>query len=128
MYRKTSPIYSVGIESEDEADSDSYQRVARPADLHLIKEGQGSKYCNHVTMYNRVNNQSDMEIDQIKQWMVDNRIDCTKYNYSLEKECQNFSTFDGQIQLSEDGKFLYIFNRKPVANDLYTEERNPEET
>jgi hypothetical protein len=29
--------------------------------------------------------------------------------------------------LSEDGKYLYIFNRKPVENDLYIEERDPEE-
>lgn len=68
-----------------------------------------------------------MEYNNIKEWMYGNRIDCVKYNYSLEKEVQNFSTFDGQIQLSEDGKYLYIFNRKPVENDLYIEERDPEE-
>lgn len=68
-----------------------------------------------------------MEYDNIKEWMIGNRIDCVKYNYSLEKKVQNFSTFDGQIQLSEDGKYLYIYNRKPVENDLYIEERDPEE-
>lgn len=68
-----------------------------------------------------------MEYNNIKEWMYGNRIDCVKYNYSLEKEVQNFSTFDGQIQLSEDGRYLYIFNRKPVENDLYIEERDPEE-
>lgn len=31
------------------------------------------------------------------------------------------------IQLSDDGKYLYIFNRKPVPNDLYVLERDPEE-
>ena len=89
MYRKASPIYSVGSESEEEADSDIlyYKRVARPAELHQIQEGQGSKYKNHDLAYNRINNNSDMEIDHIKDWMVNNRIDCTKYNYSLEKEC-----------------------------------------
>ena len=29
--------------------------------------------------------------------------------------------------MSEDGKYLYIYNRKPVENDLYIKERDPEE-
>jgi hypothetical protein len=93
----------------------------------MTSVGQGRKYSNHVKIYNRKNNNSDMDIERIKEWMTNNRIDCVKYNYSLEEEVQNFSTFDGQIQLSDDAKFLYIFNRKPVANDLYVDERDPEE-
>jgi hypothetical protein len=44
-----------------------------------------------------------------------NRIVCTKYNYSLDESVQNFSSFQGYLQLSQDGKHLSIILKKPIA-------------
>ena len=46
--------------------------------------------------------------------MTNQHINCFKYNYALETEVQNFSSFQAKIKLSKDGKELLIINRKPV--------------
>ena len=47
------------------------------------------------------------------------RIKCVKYNYSLEDEVQSVGAFDGFLQLSEDGKYLNIYNRKSIRKPQY---------
>ena len=43
---------------------------------------------------------------------MDNKLNCVKYNYSLEEGVQNFKTFQAYVQLSHDGEELIIKNRK----------------
>ena len=52
-------------------------------------------------------------------------VKCTKYNYSLEEIVQNFSTYEGFIQLSEDSKKLIITCKKPIDNQKYVLEADP---
>jgi len=54
------------------------------------------------------------------------RIDCVKYNYSLDKEVQNHKSFDSHLQISEDGKILMIINRRPLENEVYVLEADPD--
>lgn len=37
-----------------------------------------------------------------------------KFNYSLDNSVQNVGAFDAYIQLSKDGKFLNIYNKKII--------------
>lgn len=48
-----------------------------------------------------------------------------KYNYSLEDIVQNFPSYDGYLQLSHDGKELIITCKKPVDNQKYVLEADP---
>ena len=66
-------------------------------------------------------------IDNIKAYLVSNKIECVKYNHSLESEVQNFDSFNATIQLSGDHKRLNIINKKPIPNDLYVLESDPKE-
>ena len=58
--------------------------------------------------------------------MIAQRIDCIKYNYSLDKEVQNHKTFDSHIQISEDKQSFLIINRRPLENQQYVLEADPE--
>lgn len=71
--------------------------------------------------------QNPREIDDIADWMCDNRFDCVKYNYSLEAEVQNFSSFNASIQLSADKRKFLITNQKPMADEIHALEADPEE-
>lgn len=53
------------------------------------------------------------------------RIDAVKYNYSLDQEVQNFTSYDCQIFVSENGENLIIINKKPIEKDLYVLEADP---
>lgn len=53
------------------------------------------------------------------------KIECIKYNYSLENEVQNFKTFEATIQLSPDREILYIVNSKPIPDDIHVLESDP---
>ena len=50
---------------------------------------------------------------------------CLKYNYSLDDEVQNFSSFESTIRLSEDYKQILITNKKPVPADVFVKEKDP---
>ena len=52
------------------------------------------------------------EILAVKQYLQQNKINCFKYNHSLETSVQNFTKFNSTIQLSEDGETLIITNLK----------------
>ena len=54
------------------------------------------------------------------------RIDCIKYNYSLHKEVQNHKSFDSHLQISEDGETLLIINRRPVVDEVFVLEADPD--
>ena len=57
--------------------------------------------------------QSD-QILEVKAFLKKHRIPCFKYNYSLDHETQNFSSFQCYLQLSKDGEQLLITCRKPT--------------
>ena len=59
------------------------------------------------------------EILSIKQYFVDHKVKCIKYNYGLEHITQNFSAFQAYIQLSPDENRLIITNRKPIEKVQY---------
>ena len=59
------------------------------------------------------------EILQIKTYFIKNRIKCFKYNYALEDSVQNFTSFQGYFQLTEDGEEFKITNLKPVEKLQY---------
>ena len=44
---------------------------------------------------------------------------CIKYNYGLDKETYDFTSYDSIIQLSEDGKFVNLINLKPIIKNQY---------
>ena len=48
----------------------------------------------HSTVYENWKVEKE-DISEIGDYLKNNRIECTKYNYSLEAKVQNFSTFDG---------------------------------
>lgn len=85
---RASPLYSVVSESEEGPETlyDEVQVPGAPSSLTLRKSslGLGRKYLHHYDHYREKKDDSDMDIDQIKNWMLENRIDCVKYNYSLE--------------------------------------------
>ena len=54
-------------------------------------------------------------------------IRCIKYNYSIDPEGQNHLQFDALLQVSQDGKELLIYNKKPNDNPEYIPEADPDE-
>lgn len=56
------------------------------------------------------------------QRLKEDRIKCTKYNYSLDSEVQKVCQFDGYLQLSQDGKMLNIFNKKFIRKAEYLQD------
>ena len=42
-----------------------------------------------------------------------------KYNFTLDESIQNFTTYDGYIQLSSDGQELLITNKKVIEDQEY---------
>lgn len=65
------------------------------------------------------------EIHEITTWLSENKIDCVKYNYSLDDSVQNFTSYEATIELSKDFNELIITNRKPIANEVYVLEADP---
>jgi hypothetical protein len=55
---------------------------------------RGTKLQNHSKMYERQKD-NRLTIEEICEYLTNNRINCVKYNYSLDEEVQNFSTFEG---------------------------------
>ena len=51
------------------------------------------------------------------------KIECFKYNYSLEDTVQNFGSFQSYIEIK--GEELIITNRKPVSKKKYVLEPDP---
>jgi histidyl-tRNA synthetase len=99
VQRMVSPIHSVESVNELDSDSDkmSLYNKLRSVDLTNKKNVKtGTKLSSHhkIYMHNRPKNMTFLEA---KEYLTLNRIGCAKYNYSLEKEVQNFSTFDGEI-------------------------------
>ena len=55
------------------------------------------------------------------------KMPCVKYNYSLDKETCDFTSYESILQLSEDGKTIKLTNLKPKINNLYVLEADPNE-
>ena len=53
------------------------------------------------------------EIEEVTEFLKKTNIPCFKYNYTLDKECQNYGTLEAILELSSDGKSFSITNRKP---------------
>lgn len=69
---------------------------------------------------------SELEQIDIQKWIFkNNKVSIKKYNYAIDDTVQNFSCFDGFLQLSEDEKYLIITNKKPVNNPEYIVEADP---
>lgn len=59
------------------------------------------------------------QIDRIRERLKSERIKCVKYNHSLDDEVQRVVSFEGYLQLSKDGKFLKIVNKKVIRKKAY---------
>ena len=53
------------------------------------------------------------------------KIKCVKYNYSLEKDVQEFFQFDGLISLSDDDKRLILTLKKYSEKPIHVLEPDP---
>ena len=66
------------------------------------------------------------QIEDLKKIFKKNKVIIKKYNYAIDDMVQNFSCFDAFLQLSEDEQHLIITNKKPVDNQEYILESDPE--
>ena len=46
-------------------------------------------------------------------------IKCIKYNYAVDKNVQNYDSQEANIEISQDGECLEIYNVKFVENDKF---------
>ena len=87
---------------------------------------------NHIEAYMRQKKIIDdrvanfEEFIDIQDYLANKRIESFKYNYSLEKECQNIESYPTLIELSKDFKYLTFINRKPNDQVKYILEADPE--
>ena len=74
---------------------------------------------NHEQKYRKARNQIDQaksnidEIDEIKKYLSENRLNCYKYHYALDETVQNLPCIKAFIEVSADCNFIKIINRKP---------------
>lgn len=66
------------------------------------------------------------EILDIKKHLINSRVPCYKYNYSLDPETQSHVSFVSFIELSEDGEYIKITNRKPIDHTKFILEADQE--
>lgn len=66
------------------------------------------------------------EYIDIRSYLSKNKIRCFKYNYSLDKQVQNFECYNAFIILSSDYQHLTFINRKPNEKTKYILEGDPE--
>lgn len=69
---------------------------------------------------------SPEEINILTQYIQRNKINCYKYNYSLETSVQNHLNFEATIELSADYDSLIITNLK-TGEAKYALESDPKE-
>lgn len=67
------------------------------------------------------------EFYTITRYLQHNKVSCFKYNYCLDAEIQNHSSFQSFLQLDSEGEKLIITNRKPVDDFEYTLSNDPKE-
>ena len=61
-----------------------------------------------------MNLEENYELIHATKYLQDNEIPCIKYNYSLDKIVQNFTSYKSFLTLSEDGNELIITTMKPI--------------
>ena len=91
-------------------DHDHHHHHVDLAEVDLMQTSLGP----HITAYNNSikhkiqldNVDSIDQIHDITNYLKTNKVKCFKYNYSLESNVQNFSSFQGYIKLSADGQRL----------------------
>lgn len=64
------------------------------------------------------------EVTKIKEMFSLNKIKLFKYNYSMDQTMQNMPSYEGFLQLSENGKYLSIFTFKPKQTDKEDDNEN----
>ena len=62
---------------------------------------------------------NDKEIDQIKDFLYQNKLQITKLNHSVDTNIQRLTQYDGYMQLSIDLDFLEIVNKKPTDQPFH---------
>jgi len=86
----------------------------------------------HWEKYNKAKAMIDEQVANIEEYidirsyLSKNKINAFKYNYALDSNVQNFTTFDAFIELSKDYKYIQIINRKPNEAVKYILEADPE--
>ena len=58
------------------------------------------------------------ELENFINHLKTQKINCLKYNYSLDDRVQNFPSFQAFLQLSEDENFINIINYKPLDSEI----------
>lgn len=66
------------------------------------------------------------EFIDIQDYLARNRINCFKYNYSLEQGTQNMESYPALIELSKDFQELKFITRRPNDKVKYVLEADPE--
>lgn len=67
------------------------------------------------------------EIDDIKDFLYQNKIKIIKFNHSVDSETQRFSQFNSYLQLSTDLTYLEIVNKKPIDQPISMLQMDPRE-
>ena len=122
--------------SQPNADLDSPKKMNLQNASQPLSQPGGKAYQirKHERLYNQYKRRIDSlrqeykidEINQIRYFMMTNKINCFKYNYAFEEVVQNFNSYQSYIQLSSDGTELIITNRKPIEKLEYLHEEDPQ--
>lgn len=83
-------------------------------------EDHGKKY---IQARNRIDlKKSNIdEIDEIRKYLSENRLNCFKYHYALDETVQNLPCIKAFIEVSADCNFIKIINRKPNVAVKYVQ-------
>jgi hypothetical protein len=122
--------FDSGVDGE-ETDQEDDEAKVKPIEERSPGFGIPTIYNHHQTLYDlakeRLNKHRENidYIDEVKTYLVNNPINCIKYNYCIEQSLSDFSCCQAQIQLSENCKYLQIIIKKPKNNNEFILEADP---
>ena len=90
-------------------------------------ENHKKKYQNSKITSARNLKQGKFKKEYLIKLLRENPVNCTKYNYTLQKELMNNLQFESELTVSEDGSQLIIRNNKLSTNPIYFYDETPEE-
>ena len=64
-----------------------------------------------------------MSFYDAKTFLINNQVQCFKYNYSLDACVQNKTYYEAILNLSSDGQYFEIINCKPILSEKKAEEQ-----
>lgn len=67
------------------------------------------------------------EIDDIKDFLYQNKVKFVKFNHSVDSDTQRFSQFNSYFQLSTDFKYMEIINKRPIDQPIEILQMDPRE-